>query len=345
MSDFVKWPSIEGFHNVYRSAAKMMLGDEVVTYRAKVKLHGTNAAVRIDPDGKVTAQKRSSDISPELDNFGFAAWVEKTKAHWASCAGTTTMVVFGEWAGPGIQRIVALNKIPEAGFFVFAVYLPEFDTLTVEPFQIADMIAEQHRQGVEQVSKGLYILPWHGDDYRIDFGDEVAVRMTVENINVAVSEIDSLDPYVRDVFGVDGPGEGLVFFPESICTLERFATRAFKAKGGSHKVVKDATPAMVNTWATGSHREFVEQFVTENRLEQGLQEACGGVASMRGAADFLKWIGGDVKKESVAELEASGLEWSQIAKMVNLVAITWFKKRALALRTAANENVAEERAA
>ena len=337
MGEFVKWPSIEGFHNVYRHNAKLLTGNEVVSYRAKVKLHGTNAAIRIDPDGTVTAQKRSSDITPEADNFGFAAWVEANRDAFRLYPADEPIVIYGEWAGPGIQKSVAVSKIEKPAFFVFAIYYTETDRLVSDPWSISNLLSFKACRAVQ-------VIPYFGE-YRIDFGDEVGVRIAVERINVDVDGIDKVDPLIKDLYGIEGHGEGLVFFPEPICTMERFATMAFKSKGGSHKVVKDAKPAKVETWTTGNHREFVDQFMSENRLEQGLQEACGGVASMRGAADFLKWVGGDVKKESVDELEASGLEWQHIAKMVNLVAITWFKKRVAGLPTAANSNAEESEAA
>ncbi|TPK78212.1 RNA ligase family protein [Mesorhizobium sp. B2-4-17] len=62
-------------------------------------MHGTNAAVRIDPDGTVTVQKRSSDIKPETDNFGFASWVEANKEVFAPFPADETVIVYGEWAG------------------------------------------------------------------------------------------------------------------------------------------------------------------------------------------------------------------------------------------------------
>ncbi|BDA85455.1 hypothetical protein Sa4125_29970 [Aureimonas sp. SA4125] len=326
MSEFVKWPSIEAFHTVYRHNAKMMLGTEVVDYRAKIKLHGTNAAIRIDADGTVTAQKRSSDATPEADNYDFAAWVRDTAWHWSSRVGRLfdpqTMVVFGEWAGPGVQKLVSVSDIPKRCFFAFAVYLPERDLLISDPATIRAITGFL-------LDRTFDVLPYHGDAHRMDFGDEVGVRMVVEQINADVSAIDRCDPYIAELFDIEGPGEGLVFFPAAECTLERFATMAFKVKGGSHKVTKDAKPARINSWATSSHREFVDHYMTDARLEQGLAEACGGVTDMRRAGDFLKWVGNDVRKESVADLDASGLEWSDIAKMVNLQAITWFKQRAL----------------
>lgn len=49
----------------------------VVTYRAKIKLHGTNAGIQITPEGEVAAQKRSQIINSQNDNAGFATWVAK----------------------------------------------------------------------------------------------------------------------------------------------------------------------------------------------------------------------------------------------------------------------------
>ena len=41
------------------------------------KIDGTNALVSIDEAGVVRAGSRSRWITPEADNFGFAAWVAK----------------------------------------------------------------------------------------------------------------------------------------------------------------------------------------------------------------------------------------------------------------------------
>jgi hypothetical protein len=69
---------------------------------------------------------------------------------------------------------------------------------------------------------------------------------------------------------------------------------------------------------------FVKKFVTENRLNQGLREACGDVAVSKDTGSFLKWLGMDVKNESADELEASGLEWKDVSKAVTLAAKAWW---------------------
>ena len=43
------------------------------------KLDGTNAQVLITEDGQILAGSRTRWITPQDDNFGFAAWVEANK--------------------------------------------------------------------------------------------------------------------------------------------------------------------------------------------------------------------------------------------------------------------------
>ena len=68
----IKWTSIGGFHNVNKLLEvypNLNIGE--ITYRAKIKLHGTNGGVVIDPNGKVTAQSRESVLTPKNDNKNF----------------------------------------------------------------------------------------------------------------------------------------------------------------------------------------------------------------------------------------------------------------------------------
>jgi hypothetical protein len=43
----------------------------------------------------------------------------------------------------------------------------------------------------------------------------------------------------------------------------------------------------------------------------------------------LKWFAADVQKESIAELQASGLDWKQVGAPVQARAREWFKERCL----------------
>lgn len=65
------------------------------------KIDGTNALVCVTEDGRILAGSRTRWITPEADNFGFAAWV---KAHEEELKALGPGYHYGEWWGFGIQR-------------------------------------------------------------------------------------------------------------------------------------------------------------------------------------------------------------------------------------------------
>lgn len=72
------------------------------------KIDGTNASVWISEDGEeVRAGKRTSFVSVDKDNFGFAKWVEDNKEELKKLGPG---VHYGEWWGVGIQRGYGLSE-------------------------------------------------------------------------------------------------------------------------------------------------------------------------------------------------------------------------------------------
>ncbi len=71
------------------------------------KLDGMNAQICISEEGTIQAGSRTRWITPEDDNFGFAAWVH---AHSHELLGLGPGRHFGEWWGAGIQRGYGLNE-------------------------------------------------------------------------------------------------------------------------------------------------------------------------------------------------------------------------------------------
>jgi hypothetical protein len=71
------------------------------------KIDGTNASVHIDEAGNVRAASRTRWITPEDDNFGFAAWV---RDHEDELRLLGPGHHFGEWWGNGIQRNYGLRQ-------------------------------------------------------------------------------------------------------------------------------------------------------------------------------------------------------------------------------------------
>jgi hypothetical protein len=81
------------------------------------KIDGTNAQVCITEDGQILAGSRTRWITPESDNFGFAAWVRDNAADLLALGPGRH---FGEWWGSGIQSGYGLSK-GEKRFSLFNV--------------------------------------------------------------------------------------------------------------------------------------------------------------------------------------------------------------------------------
>lgn len=81
------------------------------------KIDGTNAQVFIPDTGEMLFGSRSRWITPEADNYGFAAW---GMAHKDELMKLGPGRHFGEWWGSGIQRGYGLPK-GEKRFSLFNV--------------------------------------------------------------------------------------------------------------------------------------------------------------------------------------------------------------------------------
>lgn len=357
---FMAWPSIEAFHHIRKfirvdpgewwHKRELLAGTSTVSYKAKVKLHGTNAAVQVHSNGTIVCQSRESIITPEKDNAGFARWVMSNKDAWQEAAD---YVVYGEWIGPGIQKNVAVSQIPKKVFAVFAArQLNKPENLIVEPDELSLLV-----YGIPDV----YVLPWYQgsmlDSAEKDaekFFDrtiEIDWKQTDEELTQAIAPIndwvmaiEANDPWVEKTFGVKGTGEGLVFYPVSEAhknSFEHFTNLCFKAKGEKHKNIATAKPVQVSAEAAASIEAFVNMVVTPARLEQGARAILGehkhedalkclfcttGALNydMKNTGKFVAWVSADVEKETQDELAASGLTFKQVQKNITDRARTWY---------------------
>jgi len=71
------------------------------------KIDGTNAQVHITEDGRLFAGSRTRWVTPEADNFGFAAWVRDHRDELMTMGHGSH---YGEWWGQGIQRKYGLKE-------------------------------------------------------------------------------------------------------------------------------------------------------------------------------------------------------------------------------------------
>lgn len=330
----IKWSDIEGFHNLRKT---ILLKTDfikgiapIISFRAKIKLHGTNASVQIRPSGEVFAQSRSKIITVGDDNCGFAAWVEKNKEYFVKFAQPAgPMVIFGEWCGQGIMKQTAINGIGKKVFAVFAIQCGSRDKslMVVEPENLIATLDMIH----SPLPADVFVLPWaENGSVTIDFADTKQTQASCDFINSLVEQVEHQDPWVKEIFGVEGIGEGLVFYPQY---KERVVPRGditdflFKAKGEKHKVVKTKKAVQIDPTAVASVAEFIELVLTESRLEQAVTETCAGQFYLPWMGNFLQWIGRDIKKECQLELQAAKLEWKVINKEVMKAAKEWYIKK------------------
>jgi hypothetical protein len=318
---FIKWPSIESFKDVYKHAMRNHV--ETLTFRGKIKLHGTKAAIRIDADG-ITAEKRTSDVFPDADNAGFARFVQdECAARIAHYLPNIGMTIHGEWAGPGIQRSDAITDTDRKRFFVFAIEFHADDYLMLDP----GVITQQLTAIGLLPHSAINVLPWATEATTINILNQPECQAFITKQVMYVDGVIGVeDPYVKEMFGVSGHGEGLVFYNVSALTRS-WREWLFKVKSEAHSVNKDKQRDRVAPAKPEGMDEFVEMFFTEQRFEQMLNEHLDGVADKTKFGDFIGAVMRDVQKESTNELELADFAWKDVAKYgINTVKLWFFTK-------------------
>ena len=251
---FKKWSSLNQFHEVKKGLnypkiwSALKANSFKIPYGFKVKLHGTNACVRIESDGKVVPQKRSSDVPCDIGmtaHFGFSSWVADNESYFSSLAKSDRSVyVYGEWCGKGVQQSVACSETDTKHFYVFAIdeVLDHTGLLTrhYEPSDIEAMLGEK-------APNNLIVIPWHMH-MEFDFESSEEVKKQLVVLNSKVEKIGEKDPLINELFGIDGAGEGLVAYPLLGAEVgqyqhdeEFFNWFNFKAKSEHHRVNKTKT--------------------------------------------------------------------------------------------------------
>lgn len=133
-------------------------------------------------------------------------------------------------------------------------------------------------------------------------------------------------PWAKENFGIEGPGEGLVFHAR----ITDYEYTFFKAKGESHKLKNNDKPAVSNPEYIKQAFSWAENVVTEARLEQGYTELVnnkGRELSIKDTGDFVRWVCNDVIKECSDDMFQSGLTWDKVGKYVGKLGSRWYVKK------------------
>jgi len=343
-----------------------------IEYRGKVKLHGANHAATVCANGEYFLQSRTVMLG---DKSGFARWARQHANFFSglwSCGVNRAPValssalracpaqrftVFGEWAGPGVQRgsSVAVSKLPSCVFCVFGVaFVPASSkdgelAIIVMPDDILLLMG-----GQDALPAGMHVIPWMPEACKkLDVLDSTSAAFVQQahEIDRLVASVDAEDPWVREAFGVRGPGEGIVWYPVSLCDAKLggaikanlFAALSWKAKGLAHQMVQGraatslphAVPSCLDaTPVARSAEDFAFMFCTRARMLQGLTEACPELVLDELPA-FLAWMVADIRKEGKVELEAAGLHWEAVEPLIRERCQAWFREQ-LAVKEASS---------
>jgi len=299
-----------------------------------VKLHGTNASIVAHEDGTITFHSKSRtlgylqpDNTFELlsDNSEFAqsmqrkttgvrAVVSKALSAAKEMYGEVRypVKISGEWVGQGVQKGVGISMLNTKSLFIFGVKCGNTDQVGKRGWLPLDMIND-----VKCPSVGIFnVMDYQVERLAIDFNNPAyAQNILVE----ATNNVEAMCPVAKE-FGHEGIGEGLVWQPVDNQYSYDSGTW-FKTKGKKHSVSKVKSVAAICPEKLDSIKAFVEYAVTDNRLDQGLQEV-GLDDKLVGA--FIGWVNKDINKEEGDTLEASNLSMKDVGKYLANVSRAYY---------------------
>jgi len=238
--EHIKYPSIKQFRNIVydinRNYAYVGLDENeepiydnsrkkpILTFTGTVKIHGTNASVCLDKESNIYYQSRKNIITLQKDNAGFAMFAESNKDIFVEMFETILanvssekqdIVIYGEWAGKGIQRGVAISELDKS-FFIFGVKYGEdwlnCSTLLSSPENKIYNINDFQKYSIE-----------------IDFNQPELSQNKIIDMTIGVEN----ECPVAKQLGISGVGEGIVFQCFNINQ-----NYMFKSKGEKHSKSK-----------------------------------------------------------------------------------------------------------
>ena len=344
MDKMVKMPSIGKFSDVVRSIERetyyvetledgTIVTDETrklptIDFTATVKLHGTFAGIVYDcKTDEIYAESKGNVITPQNDNAGFAFFVESNKEairklrieHFNTLNPEFDKIaLMGEWVGPGIQKGVGINQIPEKTFFVFGIKWTEEDGKSYwarYPESVLNFVDDNTPDRIRSIFKFPF---WN---YKVDFNKPKAV---LEFFDLLRDIIDAKCP-VAEAYGISGHGEG--FVAVGWYDGERYT---FKHKGESHSKSQKEPKVRVQDPKMQEKINIAEKLTPVWRLEQASQEVNdlnnGGHQDIKNMGSVIKWVLGDIIKEESTEIQKAGFEIKELQKYISGIVRDWYKK-------------------
>jgi hypothetical protein len=267
-----------------------------------VLVHNSNGSV-VKYKDRVEYQSRESVLSLHEDNSGFmnSMITKNLDFLFEGIEFKEDIAFYGEWCGKGIMKNVAVNQLPK----MFVIFGCKIDDVWV------DMVRQDNEQRI------FHITQFPTFEITIDFNQP---ELSLEKLTELTLEVEKECP-VGKHFDVSGTGEGIVWIANHNGHNYRF-----KTKGDKHAPTKTKEIVVIDIEMVESIKEFVENTVTENRLEQGISWLIEHKKELtqKSTGDFLRWVVGDIIKEEDDTIEANKIDEKKLNTAISNKARNWF---------------------
>lgn len=296
-------------------------------FKGTVKLHGTNSAISYNATDGIYAQSKNNSFVLDgnlEEHMGFVFFVKQNEETFKKmmdeiCSkydidpNVYTISIYAEWCGKGVQKKVAISEIDKAPF-IFGIKIsnpndPEHNSYWVDA------------SGFSSVENRIYnIYDFETFEVEVDF----SMPQLAQNRFVELTEQVEKECPVAKALGVSGMGEGIVWS----ATYKDIVYR-FKTKGAKHSVSRTKSVAPVDTEKLNSIKEFVEYSVTDNRIEQAIQETFDNTDELdiTKMGDFLRWVVKDIMSEEMDTMTDNKLEPKDVNRYISTKAREMFMER------------------
>lgn len=350
MKKHISFPSIEQFKNVIANVNRKHNfvgldenGDAIydpskpkpkLKFKGTVKLHGTNFGVCYNDISGLWAQSRENIITPQSDNAASAFFVESNKEAFLHLFNQVkeklnldltqnTISIYGEWAGRGIQKSVAISNLDKS-MFIFGVKItPHIKTEEELKDNPAYWVDSSYLRNHEH--KIYNIEDYETYEIEIDFNYPQLAQNKIIEMTIAVED----ECPVGKAFGFEGIGEGIVF-----SILNNGERISFKSKGEKHsKASKVTTLKPVDDVKVNKIIDTVNKVCVSWRLDQALTAACdlmnGGSIDRKHLGNYIRLVIADVIKEESYTIAEAGLEPKDLNSKISEVARQYFFQKEL----------------
>jgi hypothetical protein len=270
-------------------------------FHGTVKIHGANISIVYSNRDTWRIHSRNRVISKENDLYGcFSALscvplnrlvqqvAEIYREPWSE------LVIVGEWAGKGIHRGAAVCNLDK----FFTIFNIRIDGKWHDIRRFRNVSLPEYR------IFNICDFPTFSITLNLrDIDDVVRVEKEIESYIHAIEQTCPVAAH----FGVNGPGEGLVFtyFPSSPSP----SLLGFKAKCSAFETINRTALPSIPQETMAAIAAFVKYALTERRLDQGIEclEEMRKPIEPKSTGVYIGWVVRDVLKEESHILEEMGL--------------------------------------